>query len=457
MSKIALILLKLVVWSLAGLGFLFHKIWEISRIVFRPIKKIISQISWKIFSPFYRLALSIKRKLFGVYSPARNKFFNILTKKYSIHFLVILVVFFVFVGNINAQEIRRENIGENSIIFSLFTDQGAYEVEIVEERATINPQERILSYIDKSTQVTTNRTIYDMAQISEEQLAQELSTVTEGGAVVVKQNIVDANLPEGTATPRSGIIVHKVSDGETISAIATRYGVSVNTILWQNNLTARSVIRPGAELEILPVSGVVHLVKSGESLISISKKYGIDQGLINETNSLSDGDSLKIGQALIIPGGSKITTAVSRPQYASNTQVDLKKILTGSESRGSSTGTGKMLWPTSWRVITQYYSWRHHGLDIDGDYNSPIYAADDGVVTRAGWGTGYGNMYIVDHGNGIVTYYAHLSKLYAKLGDVVKRGDVLGMMGTTGWSTGTHLHFEVRVNGAQMNPLQYIQ
>jgi murein DD-endopeptidase MepM/ murein hydrolase activator NlpD len=116
----------------------------------------------------------------------------------------------------------------------------------------------------------------------------------------------------------------------------------------------------------------------------------------------------------------------------------------------------KLLWPTALRVINQYYGWRHTGVDIDGDYKDPIYASEDGVVETAGWNSGgYGLQIVINHQNGMKTRYAHASKLFVKVGQAVKRGEVIAMVGTTGRSTGTHLHYEVYVGGVRKNPLAY--
>jgi murein DD-endopeptidase MepM/ murein hydrolase activator NlpD len=125
----------------------------------------------------------------------------------------------------------------------------------------------------------------------------------------------------------------------------------------------------------------------------------------------------------------------------------------------------RLQWPTSGHVITQYFGvwehvsgWRvHTGLDVAGNYSSPIYAADDGIVIYSGWHGGYGYSIDLDHGNGMVTRYGHSSKLLVKVGDYVKRGQVIAMVGTTGWSTGPHLHFEVRINNRAVNPLGYLR
>jgi murein DD-endopeptidase MepM/ murein hydrolase activator NlpD len=118
-----------------------------------------------------------------------------------------------------------------------------------------------------------------------------------------------------------------------------------------------------------------------------------------------------------------------------------------------------MIWPTPGRRITQYYSWSHQGLDIGDKIGTPLYAADDGVViiAQGGWNGGYGNTILLDHGGGKRTRYGHASKLFVKVGDEVKKGETIAAMGSTGRSTGPHLHFEVLVNGTRYNPLNYIK
>ena len=128
-----------------------------------------------------------------------------------------------------------------------------------------------------------------------------------------------------------------------------------------------------------------------------------------------------------------------------------------SQRRGSASGTGDWVWPTDWRVITQYFTWKHTGIDIDGDYTTNNYASADGVVIYSGWRRGYGETVEVDHGNGIVTRYAHNSALYVKTGDVVSAGQAVARTGSTGRSTGSHIHFEVIVNGKFKNPLDYVR
>ena len=160
------------------------------------------------------------------------------------------------------------------------------------------------------------------------------------------------------------------------------------------------------------------------------------------------------GEKIIVPGGTKkyVAPVVTSRVYAPNSYSNVAPPPPSRYSAGSA-----MVWPTSGHVITQYYHARHHGIDVDGHYDSPLYASDSGVVKLAGWRGGYGLAIDIDHQNGIVTRYGHASKLFVSVGDRVTKGQVIAMMGTTGYSTGTHLHFEVMVNGRKMNPFQYVR
>ena len=120
--------------------------------------------------------------------------------------------------------------------------------------------------------------------------------------------------------------------------------------------------------------------------------------------------------------------------------------------------TGSFGWPIAGRYISQYFYSYHLGIDVPGNTGDPVYSSDGGRVARAGWWPGgFGNAVKIDHGNGYVTLYAHMSAVQVVEGQRVKRGDVIGQMGSTGRSTGTHLHFEVRQGGALLNPLSFLK
>lgn len=254
---------------------------------------------------------------------------------------------------------------------------------------------------------------------------------------------------------RSGTIYYTVQAGDTISTIARRFGLSVNTILWANNISSFSLIRPGDSLTILPTNGIMYTVKSGDTVSKIAAKYGIEADKIQSANNISNG--LKAGQKLLLPGAKKISeqSTITRP----TTQSGLSVISNLIKSPTVKAGTGKMVWPTVGYRITQYFSWRHNGVDIGNKIGTPIYAAEAGVVeiSQSGWNGGYGNTIVINHGGGYKTRYGHASKLFVKVGDTVEKGENIAAMGSTGRSTGSHLHFEVLINGIRYNPLNYIK
>lgn len=254
-------------------------------------------------------------------------------------------------------------------------------------------------------------------------------------------------MPQAINT-RTEIIDYLVQSGDTISTIAQKFGININTVLWANNLSYTSLIKPGQVLKILPVNGLTHQVKKGDNLTTIAKKYQADIQKILEFNKLANAEDVKIGEIIIIPEGIKPATFVPQPA------ATIKSIFTPPAT--PLTGT-KLQWPIDSQYITQYFGWRHTGIDISGKSGSLIYAAENGKVERAGWTRGYGYNIVINHGNGLKTLYAHASKLYVSVGESVSRGQAIAAVGSTGWSTGPHLHFEIIVNGVKKNPLNYVR
>ena len=259
-----------------------------------------------------------------------------------------------------------------------------------------------------------------------------------------------------TSPLRNQVVQYTVQNGDSLSSIARSFGVSLNTVLWANNLTSRSVIRQGDKLTILPQSGVMYKVVLGDSLQRIARKYDIDEDKIIATNNIDNAGMLRIGQQLILPGASKISSS-----YTTTNTGSLSKPVTQTSTPkpGDATVSAtKLQWPTVGYRITQYYSWRHTGLDIANKTGTPLYASEDGVVEIAGWNSGgYGYQVLINHGGGIKTRYAHSSKLYVVAGQKVSRGEMIAAMGSTGRSTGPHIHYEVIINGVRVNPLNYIR
>jgi murein DD-endopeptidase MepM/ murein hydrolase activator NlpD len=254
--------------------------------------------------------------------------------------------------------------------------------------------------------------------------------------------------------PRDTILSYEVKENDTLSTIAKKFGVSTDTIRWQNDLKSVDSIKLGQKLEIPPVSGVVHKVKRGDTIYSIAKKYNVDaQAVVNwPFNTYTDDENfgLAVGQLLIVPDGVMPSVPLWDPKShtASITTPDA----------GQVSAAGSFVWPTSGR-ITQNFIWYHTAIDIANSGAPDVLASDAGTVIVAGWpdNWGYGNRVMIDHGNGYVTLYAHLSSVYVNVGQSVNSGNAIGKMGSTGRSTGTHLHFEIRYNGVNQNPLTHLQ
>ncbi|HEY64046.1 MAG TPA: M23 family metallopeptidase [Caldilineae bacterium] len=253
--------------------------------------------------------------------------------------------------------------------------------------------------------------------------------------------------------PREGIIHYVVAPGDTLTGIAEKFGISVDTVKWANDLELNpDLLRVGQELVILPVSGVYHVVEEGDTLEKIARKYKVTpETIVNyKPNGLkSVDDPLPRDKVLIIPGGEKPWV----PPYVS--------AYSGPIPPASRKGTGRFVWPVSGRITALFgqivQGKIHKGLDIGAWTGAPVIASDSGYVAFAGWDrTGYGNLVIINHGNGYVTYYAHLSKIFVKRGDSVAQGQRIGSVGSTGNATGPHLHFEIRYHNIHRNPLGFL-
>ncbi len=269
------------------------------------------------------------------------------------------------------------------------------------------------------------------------------------------QNLLDIKTSV-SSKPRSEIVEYEVKSGETLSQIAEKFGITVDTIKWANDIQNIQSVKPGQKLEILPVSGVAHTVKSGDTLESVAKKYTAESQSIVDFpfNDLPDDFKLKIGQVLIIPDGQPPEVKV--PPRSKTSQYFAQG--PGSSSF-SAPGGGSFMWPTIYQYISTYFAWWHPGVDLPNRSAPAVAASDGGTVVLAGWpdGYGYGNRVMIDHGNGYTTLYAHLSNIYVSVGQIISRGQTIGQMGSTGRSTGVHLHFEVRYKGIAVNPLSILR
>lgn len=227
------------------------------------------------------------------------------------------------------------------------------------------------------------------------------------------------------------IRVYTVREGDSLSKVAEMFGVTTNTILWANDLPRATAIQPGDRLVILPIVGVRHLVKKNDSISTIAKKYDSDVSEILSYNQLASADGLVVGNELIIPGGSLHSAPVKA---------------VASVGGSSAAGSSFLSHPVPGAIKTQGI----HGfnaIDLAAGHGTPIRAAAAGeiiVSKSSGWNGGYGQYVVVRHANGVQTLYSHLMRNDVGVGEYVGQGQVIGGMGSTGRSTGTHLHFEVR-------------
>ncbi|KKW38393.1 MAG: Peptidase M23 family protein, partial [Candidatus Peribacteria bacterium GW2011_GWB1_54_5] len=317
-----------------------------------------------------------------------------------------------------------------------------------------------------------------------------------GGNIAVADGIalVAESGPAGTTSnlqvkPQSSqISVHVVKEGETISQIAELYTVSVNTIRWANDLGENSTLRPGDELHILPVDGVIHTVTRGQTLLRIAELYDTPSENIIQQNNL-ENTFILAGQELIIPGGKPIVgkrtmiasagllpdgaaagvTPAEGAEKPVSRPAPAPVVVTSEQIAAADITSGVLQKPCSASGIGRSFQSASPTDDLPGTRirslaagGGNIYAAEAGVVLRAdyGWNGGYGNVVEIDHGNSLVSLYAHNKDILVNVGDTVQRGDKIASMGNTGrvyGKTGIHVHFEVRLKGVKKNPMLYIQ
>jgi len=258
--------------------------------------------------------------------------------------------------------------------------------------------------------------------------------------------------------PRYAVVTHTVESGDSVFAIAKEYSIKPDTLLWANydvlNDTPDS-LRPGQELNVPPTDGILYKWKDGDTFDKIAAQYKAksDNILDWSGNNIDLTDpKIKTDQWLMIPGGSREYKQWLVPTIARKHSGTAS--VAGSACGDGPVGSTNFVWPAQNHFLSgnDYYA-GHLGIDIAAGEGASVYAADSGVVTIAGGvSSGYGNVIMIDHGNGFVTLYAHLSQMNVKACQGVTAGQLIGLAGSTGNSSGAHLHFEVRENGGFINP-----
>ena len=275
--------------------------------------------------------------------------------------------------------------------------------------------------------------------------------------------------------PRTEVTTYVVEKGDTIFGIAEKFGLNPETILWGNYYILADDphrLSPGQELYILPVNGTYHRWSEGEGLNGVANGYNVTpEEIINWPGNHLDPDTIgdwshpniEPGTLLVVPAGYRQFVTWSAPRITRD-NPGVAHILgpgfCGTITDGA-VGIGAFIWPANNHFLSGYDyspSTNHYGIDVDGDLGDAIYASDNGVVVYAGWNNwGYGNVVVIDHGNGWQTLYAHLSTYSVGCGQSVYQGSVIGAMGSTGNSSGPHLHFEMmHDNYGKVNPWNFL-
>jgi murein DD-endopeptidase MepM/ murein hydrolase activator NlpD len=249
-----------------------------------------------------------------------------------------------------------------------------------------------------------------------------------------------------TQTVPDRISVYVVRPGDTLSEIADMFGVSVNTIIWANDLSGANSTHPGDTLVILPISGIKRTIVKGDTLASIAKKYGADATEIAQFNGLDPQAPLALDSTIIIPGA-EVTQVSSPAKAAPKKTTSLAKSKEPYLGGSGAVQAGYYSNPLPGFRITQgIHGW--NGVDFGAPRGTPIHATANGTVIVArnngGWNGGYGNYVVITHANGTQTLYAHMTSTIVSPGQSVTNGQTIGYVGSTGASTGSHLHFEVR-------------
>jgi murein DD-endopeptidase MepM/ murein hydrolase activator NlpD len=268
--------------------------------------------------------------------------------------------------------------------------------------------------------------------------------------------------PEPTPPPRREpkplFSTYVIQPGDTLYGIAARLGLDANYLIWNNPEVSDNPdsLKVGQTLVVPAAPGILYRLKLGDTLEGVARFYGIQvQAIVDyEDNGIVSPDQVREGTLLLLPGAKPPPPPPPPPPRPSSQPAQAPPPPPPAPSRPSN--PGGFIWPVS-GTITQRFGGGHKGIDIATRAGTPIAAAAEGTVVLVAYGYyGYGNTVIVRHPNGLETLYAHLSQISVRMGQQVEQGQTLGTVGCTGWCTGPHLHFEVRVGGVPVNPLNYL-
>ncbi len=273
---------------------------------------------------------------------------------------------------------------------------------------------------------------------------EDVAVMVEGVALAARPQIMSGG-EEVSLSTSDQISVYSVKSGDTLSEIADMFGITPNTIVWANDLDIKKPLKNDQQLIILPVSGVKYTVKKGDTLKTVAKTFKGDVDEIISYNNLESDKDITVGDIIIIPNGEVVALAKNTTKKSTTSTKGVAGNVKIYNS-GLKDTSGYFMRPIIGGVKTQGLH-GHNGVDLASSLNTPILAAAAGTVIIAregGWNGGYGSYVVVSHSNGTQTLYAHMNHTNVEQGQRVEQGQVLGYMGSTGDSSGVHLHFEVR-------------
>lgn len=455
-----------------GLEWLWKRVFRALQAFYGPFSWAWRKIVWPPAVWVYKHVVIFTQR-WKIFSHSSHRVLSLVTHKWSILAGVAALCSGIAVANVvDASQTKRgpSQFAQGSMIDRvIFRDTDV--VVTAKELASAQPQ------------------WWQQGQQLRQPLPQEVIIVEEETPIIENAVTGIALVPPAragkTARTRTEIEEYVVEGGDTAGTIAAKFDLRMQTLLDANDIDDPDLIKPGDTLKILPIDGVKHTWKKKDTLKKVAKRYGADIEDILDFNKLDSIDDIEVGQVLIVPDGrvpepkpepvvtptftdvAAVTPALQPVQpTVPETTVDTTAVEATPEpvndeaaavaeavgSNDVSAASGNLIWPTITDRISQQYGYGHTGLDIDGEFGDPIYAADNGTVVSAGWAGAYGNMVVVDHGNGVVTRYAHLQSLGVSAGQAVSQGAFLGEEGSTGNSSGSHLHYEVVVDGRFVNP-----
>ncbi|ACN83342.1 putative metalloendopeptidase-like membrane protein [Brachyspira hyodysenteriae WA1] len=309
------------------------------------------------------------------------------------------------------------------------------EVVVEDKMLANNAYSKILD------EISPEQVSYNTSSISEVPTVTSAVTL-ENATDIFYNSITSDNTLVGDGTIGMKYDEYIIEEGDNLTTISRKIGANLDTLVSVNKITNANRLRPGQKIVIPNRNGLLYTIKKDESIEEIAERYDVSLNRVLSFNKISDPNDIEVGDDIFLPGA----------KYTLDERIDK---------------FGQMFSiPTTITRISSVFGYRvhpitgvrtkHMGVDIPGRLNTPVYAARKGKVIFAGYSGGYGNLVIVRHDKGYTTYYGHLNSITTKAGATVGVGVMIGRMGSTGRSTGSHLHFEVRRNGVALNPADFI-